>query len=91
MQLWHIADTLMTFGNLILLKVIQVVVVFGCLPIRKLLLKLVCIHIEFRNHLIDVLDVVLKTILRLLNPFVPQHGQKALNVRLGRQCVPQHF
>lgn len=89
--MWHIANTLMPFRNFILLKVIQVIKVFRCLAIRKLLLKLVRIHIELRNHLIDILNVVLKTILRLFYALIPQHGQEALYIRLGCQSAPKHL
>ena len=57
----------------------------------ELLLELVRIYIEFLNHLVDILDMVLKVIFRVFNSFVPEHGKIALDVSLGNCRIRYHF
>ena len=47
--------------------------VFGRLTIRELIFELIGIDIELRDHIINVLYVVLEVVLRFFDSLIPQH------------------
>ena len=58
---------------------------------RELLLELVGVDIELLYHFVDVVDVILQVVLRILYTLVPQHRQVALDVSLGNGGVGEHL
>jgi hypothetical protein len=59
----------------------------GDLLVGELVLELIGIEVELGDHLIDLLDVRLKPLFRLLDALVPEHGVESLDVLLGDQGV----
>lgn len=82
--------TLSHAAHFVLFKVLEVIEGLAGFHLGELLLELVCVHVVLFNHLIDVFNVRFQIILRFPNPFVPQHGQKPLDVSLGYLGVFAH-
>ena len=57
------------------------------LLVGELVLELIGIEVELGDHLIDLLDVRLEALLRLLDALVPEHGMESLDVLLSDQGV----
>ena len=58
-------------AHFVLFEVLEVIEGLAGLHLGELLLELVCVHVVFFDHRIDVFNVRFQIILRFPNPFVP--------------------
>lgn len=82
---------ILCFIELILLKVLQMVVMHRGLLAWELVRKVLSVRIELPNHVVDFGDVVLQSVLLVLNLLVPDLSEMALDVRLGLIGVSKHL
>jgi len=72
----------LSLNHFILLEVTQVLKRLSDLLIGEFVFELVRIKVELSDHLIDLFNVGLQALLRVLNPLIPEHGVISLDVLL---------
>lgn len=85
MQLWYmglLSHASLSLDHFILLEVTQVLKRLSDLLIGEFVFELVRIKVELSDHLIDLFNVGLQALLRVLNPLIPEHGVISLDVLL---------